>query len=151
SHPERWQALVSNPSLIDQYLEEAMRIDCTSNGFLRTTKEPVEIQAVSLPAGARVYLLYGAACRDESHFINPGAFDAMRNNLSDHLTFGRGPHYCAGAPLARAEAQIPFELLARCLPGLRIVPDQELTYQPHLAIRAPAKLWIEWNVIRGRL
>jgi cytochrome P450 len=145
SDTARWEALKNDRSLIPRYLEEAMRFDSTSNGFLRTAKEPVEIAGVKLPAGARVYLLYGSACRDGAHFSNPEHFDPARENLSDQLTFGRGIHYCAGAPLARAEAQITIELLAERLPGLRLVPDQDLRYLPHLAIRGPIQLWVEWN------
>jgi cytochrome P450 len=145
SDTARWEALKADPSLIPRYLEEAMRLDSTSNGFLRTAKEPVEIAGVKLPAGARVYLLYGSACRDGAHFSSPERFDPARENLSDQLTFGRGIHYCAGAPLARAEAQITIDLLRERLPGLRLVPDQELRYLPHLAIRGPIHLWVEWD------
>ena len=63
----------------------------------------------------------------------------------DHLAFGRGAHYCVGAQIARARAQIAFELFIERLPGLRIAPDKALPYCSHTTIRGPAAPWIEWD------
>jgi len=62
-------------------------------------------------------------------------FDAAR-----HLAFGKGIHFCLGAPLARMEVRIVLELLTRHAPGLRLVSDQDLTFPPNIAFRGPRRL-----------
>ncbi|UQA56914.1 cytochrome P450 [Polyangium aurulentum] len=146
SAPERWGAVKADPSVIPRYLEEALRIDPTLTGMVRTTTEPVEIAGVSLPAGTRLYLLFASGNHDEAQFPDPGAFDPTRANAADHLAFGRGSHYCIGAQLARAQAQIAIELLAERLPGLRLAPDQDIQYASHIALRGPVALWLAWDV-----
>jgi cytochrome P450 len=132
---ERWQALIDDPGLIPGAAEELLRLDGVSLGFFRTTTEPVEVRGVTIPRGETVLLLYASANRDEGAFERPEEFDPRRPNLKDHVAFGRGVHYCLGAHLARLELRIALELLTTRLPGLRLVPDQELRYTSSLSLR----------------
>lgn len=143
--PERWQAVRSDPSLIPRYLEEALRFDGTVPGMIRTATEEVEVGGVTLPAGTRLYLLYASGSQDAARFEAPDTFNPARENLPDHLAFGRGTHYCLGAQLARVQAQIALELLSQRLPGLRLSSDRPTPYTSHLTIRGPAELWVEWD------
>jgi cytochrome P450 len=143
--PGVWSELAADRSRIRGHLEEALRIDGTVPGMVRTATEDVVVAGRSLPAGTRLYLLYASGSRDGARFHCPAQFDAARPDVMDHLAFGRGAHYCVGAQLARAQAQIALDLLAERLPGLRLAPDQDLTYCSHTTIRGPAAMWIEWD------
>ena len=71
-------------------------------GCLRDT----EVDGTVLEAGQRVVMGTACANRDEAVFEHGDDFDVDRDNASDHLTFGFGPHFCPGAPMARAVARI---------------------------------------------
>ena len=145
THRERWQALIDDPTLIPGAVEELIRLDGVSLGFFRTTTEPVEVRGVTIPRGETVLLLYASANRDERRFEGPATFDPRRPNLNDHVGFGRGVHYCLGAHLARMELRVVLELLTTRLPGLRLVPDQELRYASSLAMRGLEHLMATWG------
>lgn len=151
SVPERWQAVQADPAVIPPYLEEALRLDGTVPGMIRTATEEVVVGGVTLPAGARLYLLYASGSQDAARFPSPREFRPDRENLPDHLAFGRGSHYCLGAQLARVQAQVALELLAQRLPGLRLATDSPMPYTSHLTIRGPAELWVEWELNQCRL
>jgi cytochrome P450 len=65
-----------------------------------------EVDGTTLEAGQRVVMGTACANRDDAVFADGDEFDIDRANLGDHLTFGYGPHFCPGAPLARAVARI---------------------------------------------
>ena len=81
----------------------------------------VEIHGTTLPAGAEVWLLWGAANHDEREFENPERFDIDRAP-NRHLAFGYGTHFCMGASLARLEARVAFEELLARLPEYETDP-----------------------------
>src|SRR5215210_3306324 len=108
--------------------------------------QPVEIAGVEVPEEARLLLLFASANRDEQQFENPDVFDIHRENAGKHLAFSQGIHYCLGAPLARLEARIAFELLTARMPDLRLAPeDQTLEFDPNISFRGPKELWVEWT------
>jgi cytochrome P450 len=140
----RWDDVVRHPESIPAMVEELLRLDSSVIGWRRLALRDTTIAGVSIPAGARLLLLLGAANHDESHFADPGELDPHRANLRDHLAFGFGIHYCLGAALARAETKVVLECLAERLPSLRLVPDQPLSFHPNVAFRGPRSLAIEW-------
>jgi cytochrome P450 len=89
-------------------------------------------------------LAFGAANHDPRHFPNPDVFDPRRDNAHTQLSFGWGIHFCLGAGLARIECEIVLRLLGERLPGLRLVPDQALSFPPNISFRGPHHLWVEW-------
>jgi cytochrome P450 len=72
-----------------------------------------------IPAGAQVGILFGAGNRDPRHYEDADTFDVKRNPM-DHLSFGYGPHGCAGQGLAKLEAHAVIEALARRVKTLTI-------------------------------
>jgi cytochrome P450 len=132
----QWQALQRDQTCTVRAVEEGLRYDAPVQGMFRTTTEDVAVRGVALPAGARVFVAFGAANRDEHLFPEPDRFDVRRSNADKHVSFGYGVHYCIGAPLVRLEARIALEVLVQRLPELHLVPDQPMTYLPSLLNRA---------------
>jgi cytochrome P450 len=144
--PGLWDELREDPSLIENAVEETLRRDTSVIAWRRSSTRPVEISGVEVPEGARLMLLLASANRDEGVFEDPDAFDICRKNANKHIAFSHGIHFCLGAPLARLEARIAFELLAQRLPDLRLSPpDQRFEFDPNMSFRGPKKLWAEWT------
>ncbi len=107
-NPDQRSILREKPALIPDAVEEAIRLATPLQLVGRTTSRPVTLHGVTIPAGGRVVLVYGAANRDERRFADPDRFDVTRGRFR-HLGFGEGMHGCLGAPLARLEAKIALE------------------------------------------
>ena len=150
SRPGLWDELREEPSLIENAVEETLRRDTSVVSWRRSTTRPAEIAGVEVPEGARLMLLVASANRDEGVFEDPDEFDIRRENANKHLAFSHGIHFCLGAPLARLEAKIAFELLTRRLPDLRLSPpDQTFEFDPNMSFRGPKELWTEWAPARA--
>lgn len=110
-YPEELQRLRDDPELVSSAVEEALRFDSPVQGLWRGLTEPAEVGGVSLPAGARVMMLFAAGNRDAAAY-GPDAedFRADRNPI-DHVAFGTGIHVCLGAALARLEARVAISTL----------------------------------------
>ena len=107
-NPDQRALLRENPALIPDAVEEAIRLATPLQLVGRTTAREVTLHGVTIPAGGRVVLVYGAANRDERRFTDPDRFDVTRGRFR-HLGFGEGMHGCLGAPLARLEAKVALE------------------------------------------
>ena len=95
-------------------------------------------------------LLLASANRDERVFEDPDEFDIRRENANKHIAFSHGIHFCLGAPLARLEARIAFELLTERLPDLRLSPsDQHIEFDSNMSFRGPKELWVEWTPVEA--
>jgi cytochrome P450 len=147
----RWEDLLDAPSLIPDAVEEVLRMDAPVQGMMRTTSREVEIHGVKVPQGAKVLLMFASANRDAAEFAEPDRFDLNRAFSQPHLAFGRGIHFCVGAPLARIEAKVALELLGVRLKDLHLVPNQPLSYLPNFMHRGPQQLRVSWRPSeRGR-
>jgi cholest-4-en-3-one 26-monooxygenase len=124
-HPDQWELLRDNPSLVDSAVEEILRWSTPVNVFRRTATCDVELHGETIREGDSVAMFYASANRDERVFADPDRFDITRDP-NPHVTFGGGgPHFCLGANLARLEMRTLFgELARRCE---RIKPTGEVT------------------------
>jgi cytochrome P450 len=121
-HPEQMAKLRQEPALLKGAVEELLRYDAAVQIAARVTAKELTLRGVTLPAGERVLLLIGSANRDPEQFLDPDRLDVTRTEVQ-HLSFGAGPHYCIGAPLARVEAQIAIGRLIARFPGLRLAGE----------------------------
>jgi cytochrome P450 len=135
-----WQRIATDARTANAVTEETLRKRGSSKGLFRITTRDVEVAGVTIPAGSVVQLLYGSANHDESRFPDPDAFSLDRPGIGQHVAFGRGTHFCLGAPLARLEMRIALQTLSRRFPDLTVVPDQEITYLPALTTHTIARL-----------
>jgi len=118
-HPEQFELVRENPELVPAAFAEVLRYWAPVHIWGRKATRDVEIDGVTIPAGAQVGILFGAGNRDPRHYGNPDTFDVRRNPV-DHLSFGYGPHGCAGQGLAKLEAHAIIEALARRVKSLTV-------------------------------
>lgn len=141
---ELWRALVADPNLAPPALEEGLRMDPPVTYHLRKTKVPLEIAGVQLPADAPVHLVFASANRDDAMFEHPTRFDLRRSNVNRHLGFGRGIHFCVGAPVGRLEGRIGLEVLASRIPSIDLVEPGEPEREAHPMLSGIAHLPVRW-------
>jgi cholest-4-en-3-one 26-monooxygenase len=117
-HPEQWELLKSDLSLLDSAVEEVTRWATPVMHFQRTALVDTEIGGQQIAKGERVAIYYSTANRDPEIFDDPYTFDITRDP-NPHIAFGGGgPHFCLGANLARLEMRIMFETLATRIPNI---------------------------------
>ena len=121
-HPDQLARLRDEPSLARSAVEEVLRYDSPVQLTARTALVDQTIGDKTIRAGEQAITLIGAANRDPEVFENPDTVDIGRDP-NHHLAFGGGAHFCLGAALARAEAQIALPELVR-LPGLQLAVDE---------------------------
>jgi cytochrome P450 family 142 subfamily A polypeptide 1 len=108
---KQYDALVGDPSLIPNAVEEIIRWVCPFINMYRTATRDYEIHGKVIQEGQQVGLTYPAGNRDPRHFKDPHTFNIFRDFSveSKHLSFGLGPHFCLGASLARMEIRLSLE------------------------------------------
>lgn len=141
-----WDALVADPSRADAFVEETLRLRNPGRGVRRVATRPVRLGGRSFPEGTTFYVHLGSAGHDEAVFDDPERFDPDRPTLRQHLGFGKGTHFCLGAPLARVETRVGLQRLAARMPSMRLVPGHELRYAPSVQIPSLLDgLVVEWD------
>jgi cytochrome P450 len=124
-HPEQWQRLAADPTLVSAGIEELLRHVSPAQWVPAVPAVDIELEDGVLPQGHTVSLVVAAANRDPRVFERPDVFDVMRGDAREHISFGWGPHHCLGASLARLEAQVVFETLARRFPRLELAEEPD--------------------------
>ncbi len=135
-HPDQLQELRDDPSLIEAAVEELLRYGAPFEiSTERFAREDVAIGETVIPKGEVVMAVVAAANRDPERFPEPNTLDITRKD-NKHLGFGKGIHFCLGAPLARMEGQIAIGTLLRRMPNLQLKGSPEsLTWRPGLILR----------------
>ncbi|MGH7209135.1 MAG: cytochrome P450, partial [Nitrospiraceae bacterium] len=140
-HPDQLKKLQQDPSLIKTAVDEFLRYQgpLLSAGQ-RWASEDIELNGQLIPRGASVIVLLASANRDENEFERAEELDLAREE-NRHLAFGKGIHYCLGAPLARLEGQVAIGTILRRMPNLRLAMDpQALTWRPGLLLMGLSRL-----------
>jgi cytochrome P450 len=143
-HPTQWTALAADPSRVSAVIEETMRYDPPVQLVGRIAGDDMTIGEtsggqersdrgnVTVPRGDTMMLLLAAAHRDPASIDRPDEFDPDRESIR-HLGFGKGPHFCLGAPLARLEASVALSAVTARFPNARLAGEP--VYKPNLTLR----------------
>jgi cytochrome P450 len=140
-----WRRVLDDRELLANAIEEGLRCFGPARGVRRTTTRDVVLGGVSIPKGADIFVYYASANQDEEIFADADRFDLDRDNVDRHFGFGRGTHFCLGAPLARLEARVAIEALMDRLPNLRVA-HQEVQWRRHMIMPRPMSFILEWDV-----
>jgi len=137
--------LRSEPEALPRAVEESLRLAPPVMFIPRGCLRDTEVDGATLLAGQRVVMGSACANRDEAVFPNGDDFDVDRDNVSDHLTFGYGPHFCPGAPLARSVARIAITAFLQRFPRgtVRLADGFVFENVPAFFETGPARLPIE--------
>jgi cytochrome P450 len=133
-----------DPELAPKAIEEILRLESPAQGLFRVTTREVELGGAQLPRGARVMAHFASANRDACVFAEADTYHAAREDVGAHLAFGKGIHFCIGAPLGRLELRVALPMLLRRLPGLRPGGEQAQR-EPVFFARGFASLPVEWD------
>ena len=144
-HRDQWQQLVDDPKRIPTAVDEVLRYSPSIVGWRRKALRDAEVGGVAIPKGAELLLLMGSANRDKSRFEDAESFDINRPNAREHLSFGFGIHYCLGNMLAKLQAKITLEEVARLAPGLHLDEDADIRFGDNLSFRAPVAVPVTWE------
>ncbi|MFA1704280.1 cytochrome P450 [Mycobacterium intracellulare] len=136
-NPGQWAALGADADRAPGIVEETLRYDPPVQLAGRIALADMVIGGVEVPAGDVMMLLLAGANRDPAEYDRPDVFDPDRKNLR-HLGFGRGAHYCLGAPLARLEAGVALAAVAARFPNARL--DGEPQYKTNVTLRGLSQL-----------
>ena len=133
--PDLLPFLGEHPQQISTAVEELLRLDNPFIAITRTALRDTEISGHRVKKGDKVLIYWTSANRDDAEFPDPDTFDLDRPN-NRHLSFGAGPHRCAGSNLARMNIRVALEEMAKRLHDLSLQEGAEVHYHTTVT-RAP--------------
>lgn len=144
--------LRADPAAIGPFIEESLRYEGSVKSGGRLCIRSTNIAGVDIKAGDKIVLMHLAANQDPARFAEPRTFNADRQRNAEHIGFGRGPHTCIGAPLARLETKISIERLLDRLGPISLSeahhgPEdrQSFRYDPSYVLRAMSDLHLRFT------
>lgn len=145
-HPEQMALVQNDRSLIPNAVEESLRFDAPVHGLFRTNTEETELGGVTIPENTKVMCSFFSANMDPEAWDNPEKFDITRDleGLKKNWAFGKGIHYCMGAPLSRVEAAVALEAVLDRLPNLRLTGEPRMITAP--VLHGVETLPVAWDV-----
>ena len=136
--PVAREAVVRNPNLLADAIEESLRFNTSAQRFRRRLMKDVELHGQTMKEGDFVCLAYGSGNRDERQFSDPDRYDVARKPRG-HLGFGGGVHACLGTSIARLATKIAFEEFHKAVPIYSRVAGR-LAWMPSSTFRSPLVL-----------
>jgi len=144
-HPDQMKKVEEDHALIPQMLDEVLRFESPAQWIPKRVAREHEMRGTLMRENHHVCVGIAAANRDESLFPDPDKFDIFRSNASDHIAFGRGIHFCLGAPLAKLEGRLAFERLLTRARNWRFSADNDFTHIDSPSFRGLKKLNLEFD------
>lgn len=138
--PAQWAALAADAGRVSAVVEETMRYDPPVQLVSRIAGDDMTIGDTSIVKGDTMMLLLAAAHRDPAMIDRPDEFDPDRDTIR-HLGFGKGPHFCLGAPLARLEAAVALSAVTARFPQAQLAGEP--VYKRNLTLRGMSTLSVE--------
>jgi cytochrome P450 len=143
NQPEIPALLRGRPELMPRAVEELLRLEPSFVSIGRTAVRDAELDGCQISKGDKVLIHWASANRDQAEFAHPDDFDLDRER-NRHLSFGVGPHRCAGSNLARLNLRVALEELVRRLSDLRLRDGADIRYHAGLT-RSPLTLPITFT------
>lgn len=140
-HPDQFEALRQDRSLIPQAIEEALRIEPPICYLERSVHEPMEIEGQRIDPEDHISVCIGDANHDETMYEEPDSFDIFKTRRK-HVAFGAGPHICIGQHLARVEMEVALNTLLDRLPNLRLNPEYPEPIVAGVSMRKPKEVQV---------
>lgn len=156
-HPEQLAAVREDRGLIARAFAETLRYTPPVHMIMRQSATEVALSGGTVPAGATVTCLIGAANRDDDRYGDPDRFDIFRDDLTtatafsaaaDHLAFALGRHFCVGALLAKAEVETGVGQLLDAMPDVRLADGFDPVEQG-VFTRGPQSLPVRFTPVTG--
>ena len=138
------QKLRDNPTLIDKFVDEVVRLESPFKGHYRVVLNETRLGGITLPKEARVYLLWAAANRDPSVFQAPEELDLERQDSSANLGFGHGIHFCVGARLAQMESRVILEELLKKVASFSLDDKYPVRHTSSIFVRRLTELQLKF-------
>jgi cytochrome P450 len=142
--PAQLALVCDDPSLLDNAIEESVRLEPAAAVVDRYATRDVELAGARISGGDLVTVSLAGANRDPAVFTDPDSFDVRRPNARQHLAFAHGPHFCVGADLARLEVRVALRGLLE-LPGLCLDDRHPAPAARGLVFRKPPALHVRWS------
>ena len=142
-NPEQWQMLRDDPDRAPKVIEEALRLSTPTQGMFRIATKDHDLEGVHIPKGSRIVIVFASANRDETIFGEADEFNPDRDNLRDHLAFGKGIHFCLGAALSRLEGKVALEELSKRIESFTLPESNEFEYFPSFLLRGLTGLSVD--------
>ena len=142
--PGALDALVDDPTLVANAVEESLRLEPAAGRVDRYATVDVELGGSSIRRGDLVIVSLTGANRDPATYPEPDRFDLTRENARSHLAFAQGPHACVGLHLARLETQVALQIAVEQWPALRV--DGDASPPSGVVFRKPKRLPVSWDV-----
>ena len=114
------QKLLAEPKLLDNAIEEWLRVWPPAQGIGRTVMRDIDLGGRQLRAGERIYVWFAAANRDPAKFANAEEVQIDRADAKDHLAFSGGVHRCLGALLAKLELRAMIRAIVTRMPNYQL-------------------------------
>jgi cytochrome P450 family 142 subfamily A polypeptide 1 len=142
-HPDQWEAMASDPSLVPDAVEEVLRWVTPLNNMFRRAVADDEVGGQPIRRGDRIIMLYPSANRDETVFDEPFTFD-IRRNPNPQISFGFGTHLCVGTHVARTTLASVFTQLSQRITNLRVISEPDV--EPNIFARAVRSFGLAFDV-----
>lgn len=140
-NPEWWDRMVTDSEgTWNGLVEEGLRVSSPNQGLFRTATKDTEFHGIEIEKGTRIWIMFGSANRDERTFPDAEEFDPSRDNLKEHIAFGKGHHFCIGAPLSRLEGKVALEELTKRIKLPSFSEGNTFEYEPSFILRGLAQL-----------
>jgi cytochrome P450 len=146
-NPELAEQLRSDPMLIPRFIEEVLRLESPFKFHYRAVRRPCELGGAELAPGDRLMLLWASANRDEAYFEHPSELRLDRRHPKQHMSFGRGSHFCIGAPMARLETRILLEELLTRTTSIAFSAAATARYAPSIFVRRLEELPLDVRAV----
>ena len=143
---DKLEDLLTGKARFKNFVEEIIRLETPVQSLFRRVRKEVNIEGVSIPEGSIIDMRFGSANRDSDQFECPAQMDLKRKNPGKHLAYGVAHHHCIGAPLARQEMRMAFELLLSRLKNIKLTPNKnDFLHHPHFALRGLKELHLTFE------